>query len=245
MSAVEESFAPEAFDDDTTSPPPLKRVCVAGSPAETQKRKRELEKDTLKQIIEINWRDDSDYTSNSGSSDSRSDSGSDSGNRRDECNQYSCNTSKLEERIHYLKLALSNAQLEIIELKETQEPLKKNTDALTHFSNAIDTIQTNINEYSNLITLVKSTPFAELVRMESQRIKMSTPLNLDNLSGYIQYILLEHYENLQSDEIRLRDQFHNHLIFEKSKANTILFLQFASAFFLLFILLVATIWLVL
>ena len=74
---------------------------------------------------------------------------------------------------------------------------------------------------------------------------MSTPLNLDNLSGYIQYILLEHYENLQSDEIRLRDQFHNHLIFEKSKANTILFLQFASAFFLLFILLVATIWLVL
>jgi len=240
MSKFEESFAPEPFDeDDSISLPPLKRICVAGTPAERQKRKRELVKDNLKQIIEINWVEDSDcchHDHNSDDSDDNSDDDS------------VCSTvqqSKLEERIHYLKLTLSNAELQIIELEEAQEQLKKNTDALNSFSAAIDIIQTNINEYSNLITLVKSTPFAELIRMESQRVKMRSSLNLEPLSGYIQEVLLQHYERIQEDETRIRDQFHNYLIFEKSKANTILFLKFASAFFLLFILSIVTIRIVL
>jgi hypothetical protein len=244
MSAIEESFAPEPFDeDDSISLPPLKRICVAGTPAERQKRKRELVKDNLKQIIEINWVDDSDCCHHDDDNDddnNNSDSDSD--------DQSVCSTvqqSKLEERIHYLKLTLSNAELQIIELEEAQEQLKKNTDALNSFSAAVDIIQTNINEYSNLITLVKSTPFAELIRMESQRVKMRSSLNLDPLSGYIQEVLLQHYERIQEDETRIRDQFHNYLIFEKSKANTILFLKFASAFFLLFILSIVTIWFVL
>jgi len=232
MSKFEESFAPEPFDeDDSISLPPLKRICVAGTPAERQKRKRELVKDNLKQIIEINWVDDSDCCHHDDDND-------------DSDNDSVCSTvqqSKLEERIHYLKLTLSNAELQIIELEEAQEQLKKNTDALNSFSAAIDIIQTNINEYSNLITLVKSTPFAELIRMESQRVKMRSSLNLDPLSGYIQEVLLQHYERIQEDETRIRDQFHNYLIFEKSKANTILFLKFASAFFLLFILSIITI----
>jgi hypothetical protein len=233
MSKFEESFAPEPFDeDDSISLPPLKRICVAGTPAERQKRKRELVKDNLKQIIEINWVEDSDCCHH------------DDDDNDDSDNDSVCSTvqqSKLEERIHYLKLTLSNAELQIIELEEAQEQLKKNTDALNSFSAAIDIIQTNINEYSNLITLVKSTPFAELIRMESQRVKMRSSLNLDPLSGYIQEVLLQHYERIQEDETRIRDQFHNYLIFEKSKANTILFLKFASAFFLLFILSIITI----
>jgi hypothetical protein len=240
MSKFEESFAPEPFDeDDSISLPPLKRICVAGTPAERQKRKRELVKDNLKQIIEINWVEDSDcchHDHNSDDSDDNSDDDS------------VCSTvqqSKLEERIHYLKLTLSNAELQIIELEEAQEQLKKNTDSLNSFSAAIDIIQTNINEYSNLITIVKSTPFAELIRMESQRVKMRSSLNLEPLSGYIQEVLLQHYERIQEDETRIRDQFHNYLIFEKSKANTILFLKFASAFFLLFILSIVTIRIVL
>ena len=238
MSKFEESFAPEPFDeDDSISLPPLKRICVAGTPAERQKRKRELVKDNLKQIIEINWVEDSDCCHHDDSDDS------DSGDDDSVCS--TVQQSKLEERIHYLKLTLSNAELQIIELEEAQEQLKKNTDALNSFSAAIDIIQTNINEYSNLITLVKSTPFAELIRMESQRVKMRSSLNLEPLSGYIQEVLLQHYERIQEDETRIRDQFHNYLIFEKSKANTILFLKFASAFFLLFILSIVTIRIVL
>jgi hypothetical protein len=223
MSEFEESFAPEPLDEqeEATPLPPSKRVCVAGPPAETQKRKRTLEKENLTRIIEINWVDDE-------TDDTSSDDGV-------------AENSKLEERIHYLKLNLANAQLEISALKEAQEPLKKNTDALHRFSCAIDIVETNIIEYSNLITLVKSTPFATLIRMEAQRVKVRPDLNLEPLADYAQEVLLRHYNRIQDNEIRARDQFHARIIFEKSKAETIMFLKFAAAFFLLFIIMIATI----
>jgi hypothetical protein len=64
--------------------------------------------------------------------------------------------------------------------------------------------------------------------METRLVKPHEDPNLNSLAGYIQNILMKHYTAIQDEETQMRDIFHNYLIFEKSKANCILFLKLAG-----------------
>ena len=105
---------------------------------------------------------------------------------------------KLEERIRYLQLDLANAKLE------------------------------NVSIYQQIIPTVGYTPFAELIRQETEQIKTIQTLDLNPLSCYLQEILMYNYLSLKKSQIRYRDELHARILFEKSKANTIVFLKIAS-----------------
>ena len=199
MAQVEEFFL------ETPSHP--KRFCTTISSEERAKRKRDLEIENLQNIIDNEYNSDED------------DSIGSSCTHRE--------NSKLEERIHYLKLELANKELEIISLKEAQEPLNASDNAIVSFLQSIDIVETNIIEYAKLTNNVRITPFAELIRMETRLVKTQKDPNLTHLAGYIQNILMKHYRAIQDEEMRMRDIFHNYLIFEKSKANLILFVKLA------------------
>jgi hypothetical protein len=197
----------EEFFLDSHSPSPPKRFCASISSEERATRKRKLEIENLQNIIDDEYdSEDDDLTS----------SNTDHQN------------SKLEERIHYLKLELANKELEIIALKEAQEPLNASDKALVNFLHAINIVETNITKYTELTNNVRLTPFAELIRMETRLVKPHEDPNLNSLAGYIQNILMKHYTAIQDEETQMRDIFHNYLIFEKSKANCILFLKLAG-----------------
>jgi hypothetical protein len=217
MSLIEESFAPESFATSewnnktmNITPPPPKRFCIASTDQESQKRKRELETDTLKQIIEINWNEDVE------------DEDDDDDSREYESKH------RYEARIHYLKLDLANAQLALKELEDSSRVLKDYDQALQRFNTAADTAETNIIQYKALISLVKTTPFAELIRMESLQVKQIPDLDLEPLSLYIQEILSSHYTRIKTNELRMRDEFHNKIIYEKNKKQTVIFLKMAT-----------------
>jgi hypothetical protein len=204
MTQNEEFF----LDSDSPSPPPPKRFCASISSEERATRKRKLEIENLQNIIDDEY--DSEDNDSMGSSYTHRDN------------------SKLEERIHYLKLELANKELEIIALKEAQEPLNASDKALVNFLHAINIVETNITKYTELTNNVRLTPFAELIRMETRLVKPHQDPNLNSLAGYIQNILMKHYTAIQDEERQMRDIFHNYLIFEKSKANCILFLKLAG-----------------
>jgi len=222
MSLIEESFASESFAPEwlnetmNITPPPPKRFCAQPAPQqESQKRKRELETDTLKQIIEINWGDDVE------------DEDDDADSR--ECDD----THRYEARIHYLKLDLANAQLALKELEDSSCALKDRDQALQRFNTAADTAETNIIQYKALISLVKTTPFAQLIRMEALQVKQIPYLNLEPLSLYLQEVLSGHYTRIKDNELRMRDEFHNKIIYEKNKKQTVIFLKMAGVVLIL------------
>ena len=199
MTEVEEFF----LENESVASPP-KRFCASISSEEKAKRKRDLEMENLQNIIDDEYDDDDDQSINTDPQ-----------------------ISKLEERIHYLKLELANKELEIIALKEAQEPLNASDKALVDFLHAINIIETNITKYTELTNNVRLTSFAELIRMETRLVKTQELPNLTPLAGYIRNILMTHYKIIQEEETQMRDIFHNYLIFEKSKANIILFLKLA------------------
>jgi hypothetical protein len=73
--------------------------------------------------------------------------------------------------------------------------------------------------------MIKTTPFAELIRRELEQVKPNQVLNLDPLSTHIQTILTKHYAALQKYEKSRRDTFHENILLEKSKATTIMILK--------------------
>ena len=200
MTEVEEFF----LENESVASSP-KRVCASISSEEKAKRKRDLEIENLQNIIDNEYDCEDDQSINTDPQ-----------------------ISKLEERIHYLRLELANKELEIIALKEAQEPLNASDKALVDFLHAINIIETNITKYTELTNNVRLTSFAELIRMETRLVKTQEPPNLTPLAGYIRNILMMHYNIIQEEETQMRDIFHNYLIFEKSKANCILFLKLAS-----------------
>ena len=191
----EEHFAPAAVEE-MTEPAPVKRFVTRRG------QKRSLERDALTNIITNVWVD----------KESVSGSESDSSNKN-------------EERIHYLKLDLANAKLEIDTLKEQNEALKKCDEALTQYNAALDLVKANIACYDSFGPMIKTTPFAELIRRELEQVKPNQALNLDPLSTHIQTILTKHYAALQEEEKCRRDTFHENILMEKSKATTIMILK--------------------
>ena len=200
MTEVEEFF----LENESVASSP-KRFCASISSEEKAKRKRDLEIENLQNIIDNEYDCEDDQSINTDPQ-----------------------ISKLEERVHYLRLELANKELEIIALKEAQEPLNASDKALVDFLHAINIIETNITKYTELTNNVRLTSFAELIRMETRLVKTQEPPNLTPLAGYIRNILMMHYNIIQEEETQMRDIFHNYLIFEKSKANCILFLKLAS-----------------
>ena len=200
MTEVEEFF----LENESVASSP-KRFCASISSEEKAKRKRDLEIENLQNIIDNEYDCEDDQSINTDPQ-----------------------ISKLEERVHYLRLELANQELEIIALKEAQEPLNASDKALVDFLHAINIIETNITKYTELTNNVRLTSFAELIRMETRLVKTQEPPNLTPLAGYIRNILMMHYNIIQEEETQMRDIFHNYLIFEKSKANCILFLKLAS-----------------
>ena len=200
MTEVEEFF----LENESVASSP-KRFCASISSEEKTKRKRDLEIENLQNIIDNEYDCEDDQSINTDPQ-----------------------ISKLEERVHYLRLELANKELEIIALKEAQEPLNASDKALVDFLHAINIIETNITKYTELTNNVRITSFAELIRMETRLVKTQEPPNLTPLAGYIRNILMTHYNIIQEEETQMRDIFHNYLIFEKSKANCILFLKLAS-----------------
>ena len=200
MTEVEEFF----LENESVASSP-KRFCASIPSEEKTKRKRDLEIENLQNIIDNEYDCEDDQSINTDPQ-----------------------ISKLEERVHYLRLELANKELEIIALKEAQEPLNASDKALVDFLHAINIIETNITKYTELTNNVRLTSFAELIRMETRLVKTQEPPNLTPLAGYIRNILMMHYNIIQEEETQMRDIFHNYLIFEKSKANCILFLKLAS-----------------
>lgn len=194
----EEHFAPAAVEE-MTEPAPVKRFVTRHG------KKRSLERDALTNIITNVWVD----KESAASSDSDS----------------STCSNKHEERIHYLKLDLANAKLDIDTLKQENDVLKKRDEALTQYNTAIDLVKANIACYDSFGPMIKTTPFAELIRRELEQVKPNQTLNLDPLSTHIQTILTKHYAALQEEEKCRRDTFHENILLEKSKATTIMILK--------------------
>jgi hypothetical protein len=210
----EEHFAPDAVEE-MMEPAPARRFVKART-VTTRGQKRALERDALTSIIADVWVD-------------KSDSGAESDSSK--------GSNKHEERIHYLKLDLANAKLEIDTLKEENEALKKRDEALTQYNAALELIKVNIACYDSFGPMIKTTPFAELIRRELEQVKPNQALNLDPLSTQIQTILTKHYAVLQKQEKCRRDTFHENILLEKSKATTIMILKcIAAAAFALYIL---------
>jgi len=208
----EEHFAPAAVEE-MMEPAPVKRFVT------TRIKKRSLERDALNSIIANVWVE----------KDSAAGSDSDS----------SMCSNKHEERIHYLKLDLANAKLEIDTLKEENNALKKRDEALTQYNTALELVKANIACYDSFGPMIKTTPFAELIRRELEQVKPNQTLNLDPLSTHIQTILTKHYAALQKYEKSRRDTFHENILMEKSKATTIMILKcIAAAAIALYILVV-------
>lgn len=204
---LEEYFAPEVESESDNEAPPPKRFCTKGISGNNN-NKLELEKIALKRIIEFEW-DDSDKKSESSIINTSS-------------------ADKLEERIRYLQLDLANAKLEIIEFQEKFKPIQDRDNAMCRFNAAIATIEKNVSIYQQIIPTVGYTPFAELIRQETEQIKTIQTLDLNPLSCYLQEILMYNYLSLKKSQIRYRDELHARILFEKSKANTIVFLKIAS-----------------
>jgi hypothetical protein len=210
----EESFAPEVSSEDEAPAPPPKRFCK-GNPQATSQQKA-LEKDALVRIIEFDWSNKDDE---------------DSDNEND---IQTSSTDKLQERIRYLQLDLANAKLEIEELKEQNAKLKQSDDALKEFENFCSTVKANNRIYQDLAMQVNHCSFVDLIRSESTRIQKLPTIHFSSLPQSLQVIMFPRATELEDQQQRARDEFHNRILWEKSKANTLTLLRISALGALIF-----------
>lgn len=202
---LEECFAPEVTSEDEAPAAAPKRFCT--NTLATSDTKVELEKIALKRYTAFKY--DNDDT-------------------KDEC---ITSTTKLEERIRYLQLDLANSKLEIIELNEKYKPIKERDEALNRYQSVLEVIANNINMYKELILTVSSTPNADLVRQETEKIKAFQWPDLEPLPTYIQAPLILYYSRYETDQTFWHDKFHENIQWKESKENIRKFLE--GAFMLL------------
>ena len=210
----EECFAPDMMSEMTT-PPPAKRFC--NPLPELKKRRRELEAEAYKNIIEFRWEN----------KDSGSDNDSGSGHSRGN------DTRELEQRIHYLQLDLANAKQEILEFRDVKLLLDEYCKLhIPHYND-------NITGYKKLIGLLEHTPYKEVEKRESECISMvNLPMENDAyapdfMAKYAPVSeALTHYKRmLKKEETSLSETFWR-IIEEKKKAEVNDILKKVSLFIL-------------